>query len=234
MTRLELITELQERLSVTSTNTFWTSTMVAKWIDRAVLWATNLYRWPFTERAEYTKSRAASRYYDYPKDTTDGPPAFKSDSIRFCQIEQSDGVMEEYTKIRYIDFMRYLEGTANGNNNGTDKIFSDYKRRVFINPVVSVSERKICIWGQEKSKKLVADADTSPFDEGEETGDEAILQYALAIALRKARRYDEAKAERTEAVVLLNEVWARVEQEQAQYRTKDAPYFEVPNYFKTS
>lgn len=232
MTKAELEAELLERLSATSSNTFWTTTMITKWIARGVLWATSLYRWPFTERAEYTKSRANALYYDYPVDITDGAPAFKSDSVRLCQIEQSDGKMEEYTKTRYIDFMRYLAGTASGDNDGTDQIFSDYRRRIFINPVVPVSEREICIWGQEKSKKLVNATDETPFTDGEETGDEAILQYALAIALKKARRYNEAIAEKTEAINLLNEIWGRVEQEQAQYKTKSAPLFDVPDFFK--
>jgi len=228
MTYKELKEALQDRLSASATNTFWTPTMIGEWINRGVLWATNLYRWPFTEGAEYTKSRANARYYDYPKDTADGVPAFKSDSIRFCQIEQSDGKMKEYTKTRYVDFMRYIEN----NEDGTDKIFSDYRRRIFINPVVSVSDRKICIWGQEKSKKLAADADETPFAEGEETGDEAIIHYAMAIALRKGRRYNEAAAERAEAFNLLQEIWNRVEMEQAQYRTKSAPLFDVPNFFE--
>ena len=231
MTYKELKEALQDRLSASATNTFWTPTMIGKWINRGVLWATNLYRWPFTERAVYTKSRANARYYDYPIDTAGGVPALKSDSIRLCQIEQSDGKMEEYTKTRYIDFMRYIEETQNGYNDGSDKIFSDYRRRVFINPVVPVSDRKICIWGQEKAKKLTADGDETSFSEGEETGDEAIIQYAKAIALRKGRRYNEAATEMAGALNLLREIWNRIEMEQAQYKTKSAALFDVPNFF---
>lgn len=228
MTYIELQNALKDDLSSTVVSTFWTPTMLEGWINRGVIWATNFRPWPFTEKAEYTKSRANARYYDYPDDTADGPSAFKSDSIRLCQIEQDDGTMAEYTKLRYNDFMKYLED----NPTGTDKVFSDYRRRYFINPVVTVSDRNISVWGQEKAKELVADTDETAFSEGEETGDQAIILYAKSIALKKARRYNEATAEITEATNLLLEIWKRIQEEQSQYRTKSNALFNVPNFFK--
>ena len=225
-------TALINELSTITTSTFWTQTMIKNWINRGVIWAVNFKPWPFTERSEYTKSRANAEYYDYPLDTPDGPPAFKSDSIRLCQVEQDDGTMATYQKTNYIDFMKYLEGTANGDNDGTDKIFSDFRRRYFINPIITVSGRKIIIWGQEKAKELSADTDETPFAEGEETGDQAIILYAKNLALKKARRYNDATAELNEAIRLLIEIWTRISDEQAQYQTKSNALFNVPNFFK--
>jgi len=219
MTFLELQTELQNRLSVTTTNTFWTSTMIKDWLNQANKWACTYRKWPFTEGAVYVNSRANALYYDY-------PPEFRSDSISRLEIESAEGKMEEYKKIRYQDFMKYIRE----NPDGEDKIFSDHQRFYFINPKVPVSGREINLWGQKKPKKLVADSDITPFAEGEEAGEEAIIKKALSIALKKGKKYTEARIEETEAKDILNEIWERVKEEQASYQTKDTPLFDVPRF----
>ena len=109
----ELQTELQARLSVASSNTFWTPAMIKVWLNEANKWACNYKKWPFTEKAVYTSSKANAFYYDYPLE-------FKSDSISRLEIEKSDGKMKEYKKVRYQDFMKYIRD----NPDGEDLIFS--------------------------------------------------------------------------------------------------------------
>ena len=195
--------------------------MIKNWLNEANRWACNYKFWPFTEKAKYTTSRAGALYYDY-------PDSFRSDSIRLLQIEQEDGTMADYQKIRYEDFMKYIQE----NPNGTDKIFSDFRRQYFINPKVPVDGREICVWGQEKPALLVNDTDTTPFAEGDEAGEEAIIKRALMIALQKAGNYQQAAVERDEAKLILEELWARISEEQAGYQSKDRPFFDVHDFFK--
>jgi len=216
----ELQTELQARLSVASSNTFWTSAMIKVWLNEANKWACNYKKWPFTEKAVYTSSKANAFYYDYPLE-------FKSDSISRLEIEKSDGKMKEYKKVRYQDFMKYIRD----NPDGEDLIFSDFRRQYFINPVVEVNGREICLWGQEKPTELVNDVDLTPFAEGEEAGEEAIIKRALGIALQKGKKYQEASIQRDEAKLILEEIWTRIQEEQVQYQSKDRPFFDVPQLF---
>lgn len=217
----ELQEELQARLSIATTNTFWTPTMLKAWLNQANKWACAYKPWPFTEKAVYTTSRANALYYDY-------PPKFRSDSIRILTIDQGDGTVAEYKKVRYEDFMRYIRDYPSG----TDKIFSDFRRQYFINPKITVNGREICLWGQEKPDTLINDTDTTPFAKGDEVGEEAIIKRALSIALQKARKYQEAGIQRDEAKLILEEYWTRIQEEQAGYITKDKPFFNVPDYFK--
>lgn len=221
MTFQEMQTELQARLSIASTNTFWTLQMLKDWLNQANRWACGYKHWPLTEGAKYTSSRANALYYDYPLE-------FRSDSIRRLEIESGGGKMEEYKKVKYQDFMKYIRE----NPSGEEKIFSDFRRHYFINPKVTVNGREICLWGQEKPAKLVNDADKSPFAEGEEAGEEAIIKRALSIALKKGRKYTEARIEAEEAKEILNEIWERIKEEQAGYQSKDVPFFDVPRFFK--
>jgi len=217
----ELQTELQNRLSIVSTNTFWTLSMIKSWLNQANKWACNYKFWPFTEKAKYTISRANALYYDYPE-------SFRSDSIRLLQIEQDDGIMADYKKIRYEDFVKYVLE----NPSGTDKVFSDFRRQYFINPKVAVAKREICVWGQEKPALLVNDTDKTPFAEGDEAGEEAIIKRALMIALQKASNYQKATIERDEARLILEDCWARISEEQAGYQSKNREFFDVPDFFK--
>jgi len=221
MTFKELQDEVIARLSINTTNEFWTVDMIKNWLNQANRWACTYKFWPFTEKAKYTLSRANALYYDYPE-------SFRSDSIRLLQIEQDDGTMADYQKVRYEDFMKYILD----NPDGTDKIFSDFKRQFFINPKVPVDGKQICVWGQEKPALLVNDNDTTPFSEGDEAGEEAIIKRAVMIALQKARRYQEAAVERDEARLILEDCWARIQEEQAGYQSKDRSFFETPDYFK--
>lgn len=216
----ELITELQNRLSINVSNTFWTLDMLKSWLNEANRYCCLFRHWPFTEKALYTFSRADAFYYDFPKE-------FRSDSIRRLEVEQDDGQMKAYKKIRYEDFMNYIENEPNG----TDKIFSDHQRFYFINPKISVSGKQICIWGQEKPAELVNDNDETPFAQGDEAGEEAIIKRALMIALQKARKYKEAAVEREEANIILEQIWQRISEEQSLYQNKDAPFFDVPRFF---
>jgi len=220
MTFKELQEELQNRLSISSSNTFWTNNMLKFWINQANKWACGAHKWPFTEGAKVTYSQAGARYYDYPIE-------FRSDSVSRLEVKQADGTIKVYRKVRYPDFMNYI----NTEKNPVDTIFTDYRRWIFINPVINEDGREISVWGQLKPVELVNDGDESPFAEGDENGEEAIIKYALKLALQKGGLYQEATIQGNEATLILAECWSRVQKEQASYQSKDTPFFEVPNFF---
>jgi len=129
----QMITDLEGRLSISSTNTFWTSSMLESWMNQALIWACSFKKWPFTEKKDTSlTTTAGTDNYDYPTD-------FKSDSIRILMI---DG--KRYEKIRYDDYLIYKEDYSGG----TDNVFTDYKRVIYININAFADGKTITIYGQ--------------------------------------------------------------------------------------
>ena len=219
MTFLELQTELQNRLSIATTNTFWTTAMIKSWLNQAYRWTCNYKKWPFTEEAKKTTTVKDQYYYDYPVE-------FKADSISRLTVVDANGDEKSYKKIRFQDFLNHKEKHPDSE----DKLFSDYRRQYFISPTPDVTDREITVWGQIKPNKLVNDSDITLFAEGEEMGEEAIIKRALMVALQKAKKYSEAAIEREESRLILEEIFARIQEEQASYRGKDNPLFDIPRF----
>lgn len=274
----EMQQELENRLSISSSNTFWTSSQLVSWLNQAMIYCCGYKKWPFTEDIDISLTTIASKEdYNYPL-------KFKSDSIRILTI---DGKM--YEKIRYDDYLRYKEDDPTG----TDRVFSDYKRVIYINPDAFSAGKTITIYGQvtpisltsgktgvatattanklvdaTKSQFVVGDvgktvwnkidntfaivtacdsattlsldtdimasaedyvlysgANKSPFSDAEETGNYAIIQRALAIALKKGKKVQEALVEETGAETILDGIWKRIQEEQDRYKTKNRSLF---------
>lgn len=220
MTFLESQNEVKNRLSISAGNPFWTDDMIKQWLNIANVWACAFRPWAFTEGAKKIPSVAGKRYYDY-------PISFRSDSLTRLSVADSSGNETWYQKVRYDDFMNYLQN----NPDGTDKIFTDYRREYFINPVVDTDGLDISVWGQQVPDTLVNDDDITPFTEGAPEGEEAIIKKALAIALKKSN-LTKAEEEEKEAILILQDLWSRISKNQASYHTKDTPFFNVPDYFK--
>lgn len=230
MTFLEALKELCSKLNIDfadiGNNPLFSLDELKRWINLAIQRAWDYARWIFSEKAVYTQA-TNSEYYDYPDD-------FISDSINILKVEQKDGEMVTYKKINFQDYQKYREEHPDGE----DKVFSDFRRFYFINPNTFSAGKKIEIWGKKRAKKLVNDNDLLPFspdtDDEENSGNEAIVKFAFAFALASEKMKEPVRAarEKAEAYDILAIIAEREKEEQAQYQTKDRPFFEVPNFFK--
>ena len=112
MTFLESQQELARRLNAdftaitNGTHDLLALTDLKSWINLAILRVWDYARWIFTEDAVYTETtidaETAEEYYDYPDN-------WISDSIFLLRVENKEGKMKIYDKIRYEDFIKYLE-----------------------------------------------------------------------------------------------------------------------------
>jgi len=206
-------------------NPTFSSDDLKAWINLAIQRAWDYARWIFSEEAVYTQT-TSEEYYDY-------PDKFLSDSIRILKVEQDDGEMATYKKINFQDYQKYLEEEPDGE----DLVFSDYRRFYFINPNTFSAGKKIEIWGKKRATKLVNNADLLPFspdtDDEENSGNEAIVKLAYSIALGSDKKKDKKRgqAEEAEAYAMLRIIATREQEEQAQYQSKDRPFFDVPQLF---
>lgn len=221
MSRLTIKTELLTRLSKNTTTSFYTDTMLENWINRANKWGCGYKPWPFTEYMDKSLAFVSgTELYSYPNST------FKTDSIRVLKIGSNTlwSQNPEFIKTSIKSYMKYREDYPVG----TDKIFSDFQRQLYINPN--------CVSGSVYSfAQLVpadiplgdgGDSETSPFEGGEDEGVEAIIERVLSYASEKERKLTDSINHFKIAISILDGIWDRTKDEMSGYQDKNTPLFE--------
>lgn len=207
-TLTELKTEFLVRNQASTTVGFYTDTILDDWADLGHKFAAGYKKWPFTEgRASTTFASLVT--------TEDGllageyPEGWKSDGIRLLTIGG-----KEVEKKEYFSFRRFLE-----NNTGDDsRYFSDFGRRYFVNPNIDLSGT-VTAWGQYTPSTLVYEDNESTVFQGEEEGNEAIVELMMSYAAKREKKTQEALAHLEEAKRILEELWVKISDEQYQYQT---------------
>ena len=209
----ELQTEVFVRGAIDTTSGFITETMVRKWLGDANTWAAAYKKWPFTEyKNKSTAFTSGTETYAYPN------TSFKTDSIRIMQVGSC-----LFEKKNFSDYLKYREDYASG----TDKIFSDFGRTLYINPncasgtIYAYAQYTPIIIGT-----IAASTDSTVFSSYDAEGDDAVIQKALSwVSLRKGD-LKKAADYGDRAKLLLEEIWQRCKDEQFAYQTKDREMFE--------
>ena len=210
MTNAELKTAIRDDLSISTGDSFYSDAYIQRVANRAVKWFCALHPWQQTQYAYYRDSVAAQEYYNYPE-------KFRTDSIWKLRFNG-----ETYDRTDFSEYLKYQEDQTPS----TDKIWSDHRRQFFINPAPT-TVAQIEVWGHLIPDDMSADADTHPFA-GEQDPEEAILRYAIGLALKKGRGtlYDKGVAEINAAKSIADAVWETQKKEQSKYQTKDIQMFE--------
>lgn len=188
MTFQELQTELDGRISASSASGFWTATEKKSWLNQAGQRVCDFYRWTFLELALEIETSDSRQYYDYPG----GSIRFKPNSIYQIDIEgetYARGVAGR-RRVTWEQFQKKVQ------EEDDELVFTNHNGFYFLNPVPS-NGKTMSIYGKKGWQTLVNTGDTPITPE---ELDEAIVRIALASALRKAKKYDEAKAELLEVL----------------------------------
>lgn len=217
MTFASMIQAIYDDLGKEDTDPFYSLAIVKRMINRAKNRVEAAHDWPHLERSMKRDSEA-SEYYNYPEN-------WKQDSIYKLKFDGDD-----YDKVRFKDYLKYQEDY---DDNATDKIFSDFRNRFFINPApTSVIANGIEIWGQEYSDDLSADGDKTPFTLEREI-EEIICNVARGMAIQKD------KSKRKEGIEIVREEMTRLEiinvrilKRQSSYRMKNRKMFKRIDLFR--
>ncbi|MHA1400155.1 MAG: hypothetical protein ACTSQE_07385 [Candidatus Heimdallarchaeaceae archaeon] len=216
-TRLELVTELQGRLSAVSTSTVFTTTWLQDQISNAYLWVGSRKPWPPNEKGWIADSLLTQEYYDYPANC-------KTGSILRLTLDSI-----EYDKKNFEDYLDYIK--ENPSDTKT-KIFSEYARQYFIFPAPTTNGTdNINIWGTEQVAKLENDSEVTIFSYSEPDINEAIILKAEAVGLKKIGKTSEAKERIEEAQVIIELGYTRIAHREQRNQRLDHPKFDVPDYF---
>lgn len=212
-------TALLDDLSVESTDTFYTTAILNRFINRAVRAISNLFNWQQTRRAQYLDVTLAG---DATDEYWDIPTNFKTNSINKVYYNG-----EEYDPLTWEEYLKFK---LDNPNNTTERRFSEYRRRVFLNPIPTTAA-ELLVWGHEIPDNMSSDSDTHPFAD-EQTLEEAINEYALGLTLRKGRgsHYERGKQLMADAYTKATIAFDRQTDELATYETEQAEMFEHTDF----
>ena len=201
--------ELKDRLTVVSGDTFITDTMIKRWLNIGLHWALNYKRWPLLQK-KFTDAIDATGTYPYQSNM----------KTKSCYLITVAG--ERYVKIRYEDYLKYLEDDSTGD----DRVWSEFDRDIFINGNACTVGDAVIMFAYEDVTDLSAIGDTSPFASAEPAGDEAIIKYAEAIGIKKfGGSLTEARSAEMSAEAILASVWARISEAMPREVLKATPLF---------
>ena len=202
----DIKTDVVRKLGISTTTAFYTDDMLNDWILQGTRWATSFKKWPFTEGRQSTTYASSSEEWSF--------EGIKADSIRMAQI---DG--KRLDKLNFEDYQIFREEDDSGN----DRVFTDFGRLVLINPNVDLSGT-LTVYAQ----FTPADVDvtdptaTTVFSNGDEEGNEAIVEKVLSFAKTRdgtTSSANEAIAHEAKAKDILETLYGKSQAEQFKYQT---------------
>lgn len=203
---------LLDDLSVETTDVFYTSAILNRYINRAYKTIATLYPWQETQRALKRSTIADQEYVTYPEN-------LRTDSVFLIRV---DGV--EYGLRTFREYQRFKEEYPNN----TKKLATDWRRKLFIHPTPTTDgSNNIEVWGNEVPDELASDSDEHIFAY-QAVMEEAIFMYALGLALMKGRgsHYERGKKLLGDALAMAKNEWAGQRARQAEYQTETTVMFE--------
>jgi hypothetical protein len=210
MDRGTIKTEILVRSGKDTTSAWISEAFLNDWINQSHRWAAGYKKWPFTE------GRVSTTYTSVEEWNFEG---YKSDSFRLLQIGG-----QRFQKLNFEDYQIYKEK----NPNGTDKIYSDFGKTLFIN-TASGASGTMTAYGQYMPANI-PDGDENDnletvFSDGNDEGNEAIVEKGLEYIAKRERKDSEAMMHAQNAKQVLDDLWTKIEAEQHMYHTKDRGIF---------
>ena len=200
-TRDDIFTEVLVRNNRTTADSFITDAHLKSWFFDSVIWAASYHKWPFTE------GRMSTTWAGVEEINFEG---FKSDSLRMLQVGG-----KRMTKLNFEDYQIFREESPNAN----DRVFSDFGRVVFVNPLADVSGTMVAYTQYQPYVDVTDESGTTPFSSYDEEGNEAIVEKMSGYLKRREHLTDEAELHDRRAENKLDLVYARIQDEQYAYKT---------------
>lgn len=198
----DIQTEFLVRNNRTTTDTFITDAMLDDWLRDSHVWAAGSKKWPATEGRVSTTYTSSQEEWNF--------EGYKSDSFRIIQVGG-----KRLDKKNFADYQIYREEEPSG----TDRIYSDFGRLVFINPYIDASGTLIAYGQYMPTIDPTDKTATTIFSGYEEEGNEAIVEKMSGYLKRREHLPQEAELHDQRAAAKLEEVWNKIRAEQYAYQT---------------
>lgn len=207
-----IISEVLVRNNRTTTDTFITDAMLQGWLKDAHSWSSSYHKWPFTEKRDQSTAWTGSEETEYSALGV----GFRTDSIRMLRIGG-----KRLQKLNFEDYLIFKEEQPSS----SDRVFSDFGRTLYINTVADVSGSLVAYGQYTPSLDTTDLTATTPFSTYDEEGNEAIVEKMTCYLKRREHIPDEAELHDQRAILKLDELWKRIQDEQFAYHAKDRGMF---------
>lgn len=191
-----------QKLGISTTTAFYSEAILNNWCKAGIRWATSYKKWPFTEGRVSTTFTATEEW------SFEG---YKADSFRFMRIGG-----KRLDKLNFEDYQIFREENSSGN----DRVFTDFGRLVLINPNIDLTGT-LTAYGQYNPLDVDATdlAATTPFSNGDDEGNEAIVEEVISYAKTRSQEDAIALVHHKKAESILDNIWKRSQDEQYNYKT---------------
>lgn len=201
----DLKTDVIRRLGISTTAAYYTDDILNDWIQQGERWATGFKKWPFTEGRISTTFVSSTEEWSF--------EGLKADSVRIARIGG-----KRLEKLNFEDYQIFREDRSADD----DRVFTDFGRILFVNPNVDLSGT-LTVYGQYAPAPIdVTDLTaTTVFSDGDEEGNEAIVEKVLSFAKQRAQK-KESDTHEARAKAILDRLWDKITKEQFNYKTHRA------------
>lgn len=198
----DIKTDVLAKLGVSTTAAYYTDSIVNGWIQQATRFATSYKKWP------HTQGRVSTTYAGLEELEFEG---YKAESFRMLQIGG-----KRLDKLNFEDYQIFREEDASG----SDRVYSNYGRLVYINPNVDLSGT-LTAFGQYTPIDIDATdlTATTVFSGKDEEANEAIVQEVISYAKTREKKSTEAEFFHKRATAILDALWVRVGDEKYAEKT---------------
>lgn len=219
--RGEIRTAVLSDLNASSTSSQYPEATVNLAINRAYRKIGGLFKWPALQDALKTTTQANIEYYDAPEN-------WRPNSMWRLKVNGVPyGDAPDFSPQTFKD---YLDWQDNENADLTQKKWAVQWLRYFINPVPTVADLQICVWGYKNVASLDADATETIFTGNMPEGNEAIALEASAILKKKGELPEDGNMFSVEAKQILIVSFDKISREGSKYE-KINPMLNVPDFF---
>ena len=214
MTFKQIQDAVLDDLSATSTDSFFSLTLLKRYINRQIRRVAGLYPWPHTKTAEVRDSEANQEWLNYPED-------WLQDSV--YRVEYNG---KKYNPTDFNDYEDYKK-----ENDFNENRFANYENKVFMTPTPTEAiVGGISLWGHKLPVDLVNDADIDVFSEDPEI-EEEIINLVIAKCMQKQRGsyLPQGRALEKDAISTLTAIWKKVYMKKAKFMTRTRAMFNPIN-----
>lgn len=207
------------KLGIDTTSAFYTDAVLDEWINTAHKWAANFKKWPMTEGRVSTTTASTSTNEDG-WTVLEYPEGFKTDSIRMLTVGG-----KHFLKKNFYKFQEFIEN----NSSDTSVIYTDYARRIFINPNAAGFSGTIALWGQfmpndlDRTDPTQGTIFTGFNDEGNLAIVQEVMSYAAdrerqGVGLVRGKVAGVGPFHHNSAIDILEHLWKTITDEQFMYQ----------------
>ena len=199
----DIKTEFLVRSGKDTSSGWLTDTILNDWLSQSHRWCAGFKKWPMATGRTQTTYDSATEEWDF--------EGYRADSFRIMTI--GGKLLKE---LNYEDYLIFKEDSPDAN----DRVWAEQGGLVSINTNIDASGTLVA-WGQFQPGNfdITDETESTVFTEGNDEGNQAIIEEMLSYVDRRDTNEVNADKKHANAIVMLEQLNSRIENEQFQKQT---------------